>query len=264
MPSDHMPLIVTADSATPAQGYRCVPGFWATMFLRDAYLLMISNRALLILVVVAILALTGSQCLFVASSGNNNACISTIDKPCDSQNNNNPSVVVAINNGRLIDTPVQGVRYESGSVSGITGDLGEFRYEAGNPIRFFIGDIALGEAVTGKAVITPLDLVPNGTIDTPAVVNIARLLQSLDSIPGDNLITIPSTLRAEAVRSNGAVSASIQYLDFADETAFVNAATQLISTLTAPYPFTAVLVDMQSAQNHLAHTLAEAGIFTGR
>jgi hypothetical protein len=81
---------------------------------------------------------------------------------------------------------------------------------------------------------------------------------------GDNLITIPRWLRAAAVRSNGAVSASIQYLDFADETGFVNAATQLISTLTAPYPFTAVLVDSQSAQEHLAHTLGEAGIYTGR
>ena len=225
---------------------------------------MISKRLLLILVVAAIPALTGSQCVFVASSGNNDSCISTIDKPCDSQNNNTAGVTVAVNNGQLIDAPVQGVRYESGSVSGITGDLGEFRYETGNTIRFFIGDIALGEAVEGKAVITPLDLVPNGTIDTPAVINIARLLQSLDSMPGDDLITIPAGLRAEAVRSNGAVFASIQYLDFADETAFVNAATQLISTLTASYPFTAVLMDRQSAQKHLAHTLGEAGMVTGR
>ena len=212
---------------------------------------MISKRSLLIVIVMAIPALMGSQCVFVATSGNNNSCKPTIDKPCDSQNNTDPVVVVTVDNGQLIDAPVQGVRYESGSVSGITGDLGEFQYETGGTIRFFIGDIALGEAVRGKAVITPLDLVPNGTIDSPAVINIARLLQSLDSIPGDNRITIPSVLRAEAVRSNGAVAASIQYLDFADETAFVNAATQLISTLTASYPFTAVLVDRQNAQEHL-------------
>ena len=215
-------------------------------------------------VVMAVPALTGSQCVFVASSGDNHACISTVDKPCDSQNNTDPVVVVTVDNGQLIDAPVQGVRYESGSVSGITGDFGEFQYETGGAVRFFIGDIALGEEVTGKAVITPLDLVPNGTIDTPAVVNIARLLQSLDSIPGDNRITIPAVLRAAAVRSNGAVDTSIQYLDFADETAFVNAATQLISTLTVSYPFTAALVDRQSAQKHLTHTLGAAGISTGR
>jgi hypothetical protein len=223
---------------------------------------MISKRSLLIVVAMAIPVLTGSQCLFVASSGNNHACISTVEKPCNSQDNTSPVVVVAVDNGQLIDAPVQGVRYESGSVSGITGDLGEFQYESGNTIRFYIGDIALGEAVKGKAVITPLDLVPNGTIDTPAVINIARLLQSLDSIPGDDLITIPEALRVGAVRSNGAVSASIQYMDYADETAFVNTATQLISTLTASYPFTAVLVDRQSAQEHLVRALEEAELST--
>ncbi len=226
---------------------------------------MISKRSLLIIVVMAIPALTGSQCVFVATSGNNNnSCKPTIDKPCDTQNNTDPVVVVTVDNGQLIDAPVQGVRYESGSVSGITGDLGEFQYETGGTIRFFIGDIALGESVRGKAVITPLDLVPNGTIDSPAVINIARLMQSLDSIPGDNRITIPAVLRAEAVRSNVAVAASIQYLDFADEAAFVNTATQLISTLTASYPFTAVLVERQGAQEHLARALAQAGILTGR
>jgi hypothetical protein len=92
----------------------------------------------------------------------------------------------------------------------------------------------------------------------------ARLLQSLDSIPGDERITIPSVVHAEAVRSNGIVSASIQYLDYADETAFVNTATQLVSTLTASYPFTAALVDRQHAQEHLIRTLGAAGISTGR
>jgi hypothetical protein len=225
---------------------------------------MIAKRSLLMVVVMAVPVLTGSQCVFVASSGNDNSCKPTTDKPCDSQNNTDPIVVVTVDNGQLIDAPVQGVRYESGSVSGVTGDLGEFQYETGGTVRFFIGDIALGEAVRGKAVITPLDLVPNGTIDTPAVVNIARLLQSLDSRPGDNRITIPAALRVEAVRSNGAVDTSIRYLDFSDETAFVNAATQLVSTLTASYPFTAVLVDRQSARKHLARTLDAAGISTGR
>ena len=225
---------------------------------------MISKRTLLILVVITIPALTGGQCVFVASSGNdNNACITTVDKPCNPNNNNDPVVVVAVDNGQLIDAPVQGVRYVSGSVSGITGDNGEFQYETGNTVRFFIGELPLGEAVTGKAVITPLDLVPNGTIDTPAVINIARLLQSLDSIPGDGLITLPATLGTEAVRSNVAIAAAIEYLDYGDETAFVNTATQLISTLTESYPFTAVLVDSQTAQEHLARTLEQAGITTG-
>jgi para-nitrobenzyl esterase len=221
---------------------------------------MLSKRTLLTLVVILIPVLTGSQCVFIATSGDTSSCKPTLDKPCNSQP---PVVVVAADNGQFIDAPVQGLRYESGHLSGITGDHGEFQYEAGHPIRFFIGDIALGEATTGKAVITPLDLVLNGTIDTPAVINIARFLQSLDSIPDDNLITLPAVLHTEAARSNAEVSTSILYLDFSDDTTFVNTATQLISTFTASYPFTAALVDRQSAREHLVRNLAEAGISPG-
>jgi hypothetical protein len=222
---------------------------------------MIPKRSLFLLVMLSILALTGSQCVFVASSGNN-SCNSSNNNPCDSKQNNTTGTVVIVKTGQLIDAPVQGVRYESGSVSGVTGARGEFEYEEGGTIRFYIGEIALGNAVKGKAVITPLDLISGGTIDTPAVINVARLLQSLDAIPGDHVITIPAVLHTMTVQSNASVSTAIQYLDFSDDTAFVNAATQLISTLTASYPFTVVLVDSASARDHLASSLAELGMAT--
>lgn len=218
---------------------------------------MIPKRPLFLLVMVAILALTGSQCVFVASSGNNNSCKSANNDPCDAKQNNDYGTIVVVKTGQLIDSPVQGVRYVSGSVSGVTGAAGEFQYEAGGTIRFYIGEIALGNAVGGKAVITPLDLISGGTIDTPAVINIARLLQSLDAIPDDHMITIPAALHTMTTQSNATVSTAIHYLDFSDNTAFVNAATQLVSTLTASYPFTAVLVDAASARNHLAKSLGE-------
>ena len=224
---------------------------------------MLRKRALLILVALVTPVLMGSQCVFVASSRNNHVCVSTVDRPCKPKNKNDPVVVIAVENGRFIDAPVQGLRYESGSLSGVSGKLGGFQYEAGNTVRFFVGDIALGEAAKGKPLVTPLDLIPNGTIDTPSVINIARLLQSLDFEPGDNLITLPARLHTTAVRSNGEISASIQNLDYADDTAFANAASQLISTLTAFYPFTAVLVDRQSAREHLARQLDMAGLSTG-
>ena len=196
--------------------------------------------------VVATLALTGAQCTFVAKSG-------TSSKHPEEENES--TLVVVIREGRLIDGPVQGVSYISGSVSGVTGREGEFQYEVDNSIRFFLGDIALGEATAGKAIITPLDLVPGGSLQTPAVINIARLLQSLDSVPGDSRISIPGKLRSAAVHSNENVAPSIRFLDFADETAFVNTASQLIATLTASYPFTAVLVDAESAREHLSRSL---------
>ncbi len=199
----------------------------------------------------ALLALAGAQCAFVASSGNHGR-----DKQDGKGGNGGNGLIVVINDGRLVDGPVQGVSYTSGSVSGVTGADGEFRYEAGKTIRFSIGSIALGEAVTAKALMTPLDLVPGGSLDTPAVINIARLLQSLDAILGDRRITIPATLRVAAAGTREPLVSAIRSLDFADDTAFVNAAAQLVATLTANYGFTAVLVDAETARRHLQDTLA--------
>ncbi len=200
----------------------------------------------ILIAVIASLTLTGAECAFVAKSGTSTK---------DPEDENRSTLVIVIGDGQLIDGPVQGVSYVSGSLSGITGSGGEFQYEVDNSIRFFIGDIALGEATPGKAIITPLDLVPGGTLETPAVINIARLLQSLDSVPGDGRISVPGNLRSAAVQSNENVAASIRFLDFADETAFANAASQLIATLTASYPFTAVLVDPDSAREHLSQSI---------
>jgi hypothetical protein len=198
----------------------------------------------ILLLVVPLLA--GGQCTIFYSSG---------DDDDDDEETGNATVVV-VANGVLVDAPVEGVRYESGTLAGITGSSGEFRYEVGNTVRFSIGDIALGRPVAGKAVITPLDLVENGTSDTPAVINIARLLQSLDSQPGDAIITIPAKVRAAAVRSNPAVATAIEFMDFSDEPAFINAASQLVAVLAGDYPFTAVLVDADQARAHLERSLA--------
>ena len=202
------------------------------------------------MLVVALLAIPlfgGSQCSFYANSGG--------DSRDSDKKDENAGLTVVVDDGRLIDSPVEGVNYQSGSLAGITGSSGEFQYEVGNTIRFFIGDIALGRAVRGKSVITPLDLVVDGATDTPAVINIARLLQSLDSDPGDGVITIPAAVRAAAARSNAALSSAIEVLDFSDATAFVNAASQLVAVLTHDYPFTAVLVDADNARAHMIRSI---------
>ena len=205
---------------------------------------MTSRRILVILALVAMPLIGGSQCAFFFSSG-------------DSDDDDKDGLVVIVSDGSLVDAPVEGVSYESGSLAGITGSNGEFQYEVGNTIRFFIGDVSLGRAVKGKSLITPLDLVVDGATDTPAVINIARLLQSLDSNPGDEVITIPATVRAAAVRSNGGLSSAIKFLDFHDDPAFVNAASQLVAVLTSDYPFTAVLVDADSAREHLIKSIGQ-------
>lgn len=206
---------------------------------------MTSRRFVLILSLVAIPLLGGSQCAFFFSSGGGSSDSEEKDERA--------GLVVIVSSGNFVDAPapVEGVNYESGSLAGITGRNGDFQYEAGNSIRFFIGDINLGRAVKGKSLITPLDLVTDGATDTPAVINIARLLQSLDSDPTDKVITIPDTVRAAAVRSNEGLSSAIEFLDFSDDPAFVNAASQLVAVLTRDYPFTAVLIDADNARDHM-------------
>jgi para-nitrobenzyl esterase len=200
----------------------------------------------------ALLLLTGARCAFVATSGGGGGGSGDNDK--------DNSTIVVVNEGQFIDGPVEGLRYVSGGLSGTTGRQGEFEYQQGQPVRFYIGDILLGEARRGKSVITPLDLVENGTIDTPAVINIARLLQSLDAIPDDAAITIPPPSSGLATHTAESVATAAVHMDFHDETRFVNAASQLVATLTDGYPFTAVLVDADTARRHLAGSLAAAGI----
>ncbi len=103
-----------------------------------------------------------------------------------------------INTGQLIDSPVQGLEYRTSTQSGTTDSQGNFRYEVGEKITFSIGNVVLGTTLA-KSVITPLDLVPGATDETnPAVINILRLLQSLD-VDGnpDNNITITPQIASE-------------------------------------------------------------------
>jgi hypothetical protein len=81
------------------------------------------------------------------------------------------------------------------------------------------------------------------------------LLQSLDSDPADEVITIPDAVRAAAVHSNEGLSSAIEFLDFSDDPAFVNAASKLVAVLTRDYPFTAVLIDADTAHDRMIKSI---------
>lgn len=207
--------------------------------------MMIQNmtpRYATILLLLAIPLLVGSQCAVFFSSGDN------------SDDDDDKEDIIVVSSGNFGIAPVAGAGYISGSVSGVTGSNGEFEYQEGRQVQFFIGDIPLGQAIDPKPVITTPDLVDGGTVDSAAVINIERLLQSLDSEPGDDAITIPEKVRTKAVKSNEPVSAAITYLDFADDAAFANSASQLVSVLTADYPFTGTLVEAETARKALARS----------
>lgn len=105
--------------------------------------------------------------------------------------------------GRFLDSAVAGLRYETETHSGITDADGRFYYDDGQTVTFSIGDLVIGEAV-GDIILTPVDLVPGAVDEThPTVINIARLLQSLDADDTlDNDIAIPEAAHAEVVGLN--------------------------------------------------------------
>jgi len=81
--------------------------------------------------------------------------------------------------GNFRDANVIGVEYKSGSQSGLTGDNGSYVCEKDKNVTFSIGNIELG-TMPCKTLATPIDLVQNGDINNTSVVNIVRLLTSLD------------------------------------------------------------------------------------
>ncbi len=106
--------------------------------------------------------------------------------------------VAAPSTGVVTDSPVQGLPYSSrpSGLSGLTGPNGEFLYRAGDTVAFSIGGRVIG-AAPGQPQITPFTLlgrtsVPSVTHEWP--VNLAQLLLALDTVPGTDTITLPTTL----------------------------------------------------------------------
>ena len=75
---------------------------------------------------------------------------------------------------------VVGLGYVSGAQSGVTNDSGAFTYEVGQGIRFSIGQLDIGAVPMAKALITPVDLVADGTGTSNQVLNVVRFLMMLD------------------------------------------------------------------------------------
>ncbi len=82
-------------------------------------------------------------------------------------------------NGVFKDTNVAGLSYLSGKLKGVTDQNGGFKYEEGSHVSFSVGKVQLGSA-PGKPVMTPLDLVANGTLNSDEVINKVRFLMMLD------------------------------------------------------------------------------------
>ncbi len=107
-------------------------------------------------------------------------------------NENTPTLT-----GTLLDSAVGGVSYSTSSnLSGLTNTNGKFQYRSGDQVTFTVGETVLGE-VKGGELITPVELAGTNNTADRRVINISRLLQSLDQ-DGDptNGITISPATRS--------------------------------------------------------------------
>jgi hypothetical protein len=82
--------------------------------------------------------------------------------------------------GVFVDSAVEGLRYRTDSMSGVTGPNGEFQYKAGEVVTFSIGDVVIG-STTGGELITPMHFGTAFVTSDYLTLNISRLLQSLDA-----------------------------------------------------------------------------------
>lgn len=106
--------------------------------------------------------------------------------------------------GVFIDSPVQGLTYQSGSnPAGITDANGMFDYTVGETLSFSVGGVQLGTLPVGQPVVTPNDF-------GVAAENIARLLQTLDAdgvhINGIDLTAAATALTGTTLDASAFVS----------------------------------------------------------
>ncbi len=146
--------------------------------------------------------------------------------------------------GQVVDSPIANLAYRTASKSGRTNADGEFFYLPGETVVFSIGTIEFA-AVPATSLITPMSLFSAPSITDVRVVNLARLLQTLDTDGNpDNGITI----------SDMAYSAATTSIDFSSLSFDTD-----IAGLVSSGGGSSTLVTSNSAINHLIKQFSIVG-----
>ena len=167
-----------------------------------------------------------------------------------SSNSSGPS------HGFFIDNTVEGLTYNTKTMSGKTDSQGRFSFEPGEAVTFSIGGIILGTA-DAQQIVTPLDLVYGAQDEkNPTVTNITRLLITLDedSNPENGI-----TMRPELGVSLAGISVDFEQDpdEFAVDADVLNVISIANDLYTEADEGERTLCTVQDAQDHLAKTLDE-------
>lgn len=148
--------------------------------------------------------------------------------------------------GQFIDSPVEGLRYTTGTTcdatSPVTNAKGEFSYHAGEQVRFCIGSVVIGP-VLGAQQITPLTVFGTSSLEDQRVINLARFLQTLDS---DNILDNGITIDPLAQ-----TAAAGKTVDFNTPVAVFESNADVLSIVNNSNSKDTVLVSETSAVAHL-------------
>ena len=168
-----------------------------------------------------------------------------------SSNNNSPDEPNT-QTGVFLDSPVVNIGYRTETLEGVTSSLGEYEYIEGETVTFFIGDLEL-PAVTATGIVTPLDLAGSNDTANSTVVNIIRLLQTLDEDGNpDNGITITDTAKSSATQVDFGLS----------ESAF-EASSAVINLVTNSGSSNVALISSNDAISHFEEQLEDNGVSFG-
>jgi hypothetical protein len=118
----------------------------------------------------------------------------------------------------------------------VTDSSGEYTCDVGDDVTFSIGTVTIGTIAAQSGIITPYSLFPS---DLDAALNLARLLQSIDTDPNDDIIVFDPDL----------VALLPDIIDFSSETFVADLESDLGITL----------VSVEEAQNSLNDTILVAG-----
>lgn len=149
--------------------------------------------------------------------------------------------------GRFVDSAVIGMSYETQTQSGTTDENGSFNYTTDETVTFSLGDVTL-PPVAASSLITPLDIFDTDSIADTRVVNLIRLLQTLDTdATPENGITISDTAISSATGLT---------LDFAS----TNFDAEVVNLVANSGSSNTALISPEDAMDHFMETLFAEGV----
>ncbi|ASJ70354.1 hypothetical protein [Granulosicoccus antarcticus] len=161
---------------------------------------------------------------------------------CSSSSSTQDSEVDTTLTGVFLDSAVEGVSYNTETLSGVTNENGEFQYVEGESVTFSVGDLSF-PLISAMETVTPIDMSEARSIYDNVVVNTIVLLQSLDvDANPSNGIEISDQA---AAASAAAIDLNVAPSEFSQNPDVVNLIANSGSSNTSLIPAEVALVHFQ-------------------